>query len=491
VIHGTESFDGLEHRYVDYPVTDIMQMTGRANRPLLDQAGKCVILCHTPKKDYFMKFLHEPLPVESHLDHCLHDHLNAEIVTTKIVENKQDAVDYITWTFLYRRLTQNPNYYNLQGTTHRHLSDHLSELVENTITELEESRCIAVEDESELSGLNLGMIAAYYYIQYTSIELFASSLTPKTKLKGLIEILSSVSEYAELPIRSHEEKVLKRIAQHAQNKLENPNYTEAHTKANILLQSHFSRTSLGLDMQRDQKVVLLDSLRMVQAIVDVISSNGWLKPALAAMELSQMITQGLWDKDSPLMQIPHFTKEIVGRCEKSPEDIEGVFDIMSLEDDTRDKLLQFEPAKMAAVATFCNEYPNVELNLNIQEADSIKTGKSVNVLVQLDREVDEDEEVDPSKQSIVQAPLYPKEKAEGWWLVIGDTATNSLLSIKRVNLKQNAKVRLDFTAPEEVGDYNYTLYFMCDGYLGCDQEYELEFSVLKREAGDESESDDE
>jgi hypothetical protein len=61
-------------------------------------------------------------------------------------------------------------------------------------------------------------------------------------------------------------------------------------------------------MQRDQKTVLLDSLRMVQAIVDVISSNGWLKPALAAMELSQMITQGLWDKDSALLQIPYFSQ---------------------------------------------------------------------------------------------------------------------------------------------------------------------------------------
>ena len=119
------------------------------------------------------------MPVESHLEWSLHDHFNAEVVT-KTIENKQDAVDYLTWTFLYRRMTQNPNYYNLQvfticlyvcdyfmskGTTHRHLSDNMSELVETTLEDLKTMKCIAIEDEVDVSPLNLGMIAAYYYIQ--------------------------------------------------------------------------------------------------------------------------------------------------------------------------------------------------------------------------------------------------------------------------------------------------------------------------------------
>jgi len=84
----TQFYDGAEHRYTDYPITDILQMMGRACRPLIDASGKCVLLCHAPKKPFYRKFLYEPFPVESHLDHFLHDHMCAEVVT-KTVESKQ------------------------------------------------------------------------------------------------------------------------------------------------------------------------------------------------------------------------------------------------------------------------------------------------------------------------------------------------------------------------------------------------------------------
>lgn len=55
--------------------------------------------------------------------------------------------------------------------------------VERVVGDLEEARAVSVEDDMNLSALNLGMIAAYYYLQYTTIELFANSVTAKTKLR--------------------------------------------------------------------------------------------------------------------------------------------------------------------------------------------------------------------------------------------------------------------------------------------------------------------
>ena len=63
-------------------------------------------------------------------------------------------------------------------------------------------------------------------------------------------------------------------------------------------------------------------------------------------------------------------------------------------------------------------------------------------------------------------------------MVIGDSKTNSLISIKRLTLAQKAKVKLDFVAPSP-GKHGYTLYFMSDSYMGCDQEYKFSLNIAE------------
>ncbi|KAK0436333.1 uncharacterized protein EV420DRAFT_238908 [Desarmillaria tabescens] len=109
IIVGVQYYEGKEHRYVDYPVMDVLQMMGRACRPKDDERSRCVLMCQQTRKDFYKKFLAEGLPIESHLPtHLLHDYFLAEIAV-KTIENKQDAMDILTWIYFYRRMTQNPS----------------------------------------------------------------------------------------------------------------------------------------------------------------------------------------------------------------------------------------------------------------------------------------------------------------------------------------------------------------------------------------------
>ena len=57
------------------------------------------------------------------------------------------------------------------------------------------------------------------------------------------------------------------------------------------MQAHLSRIQLSAELQQDTELILSKAIRLIQASVDVLSSNGWLSPAIAAMELAQMVTQ--------------------------------------------------------------------------------------------------------------------------------------------------------------------------------------------------------
>ena len=195
---------------MDFSIPDMLQIMGRASLSPTSYPGnsrKCILFCQNSKKEYYKKFLYEAFPVESHLNHFLHDHLNAEIVAGTI-ENKQDCIDWLTWTFMYRRLLQNPNYYNLQGKSNIHLNDYLSELIDETLVDLEKSNCVSLAENS-ITALNFGRIAVFYYVKYSTIDLFSQSLNENRKIKNLIDILCSAYEFEDVAIRKGEEELLR------------------------------------------------------------------------------------------------------------------------------------------------------------------------------------------------------------------------------------------------------------------------------------------
>lgn len=154
VVKGTEYFDGATKRYVDMPITDVIQMVGRAGRPQFDKTGVACVMVQENKKNFYRKFLFEPFPVESNLLEFLPDHVNAEVANGNIT-TKGQLVEFIQSTFFYRRLLANPSYYQMEPNSDP--EDYVSDLADSVVGTLQEHQCLANQDEVRHSSLLLYM----------------------------------------------------------------------------------------------------------------------------------------------------------------------------------------------------------------------------------------------------------------------------------------------------------------------------------------------
>lgn len=489
IVMGTQFFEGREHRYIDYPISDILQMFGKAGRVDEDENSKGVLMVPAVKRDYYKKFLNEALPIESQLQAYLHDAFVSEI-STRMIASTQDAVDWTTYTYFYRRLLANPSYYGLTDTSHEGLSAHLSELVETTLKELVDAKIIELDEEDDsITPLNPAMIAAYYNISFITMQTFLMSLRAQTKFKALLEIVTSATEFEEVQIRRHEDQVLHRIYDRVPVKMAESSYESPHFKAFVLLQAHFSRMHLPIDLAKDQELILKKVLSLLSACVDVLSSEGHLN-AMSAMEMSQMVVQAMWDRDSPLKQIPHFDDAVIKAANESG--INDIFEFMDAMDPSENpdyeklvKRLGMNNKQLADAANFTNNYyPNVDLSFEAEDPDDVVAGSPAYLNVTIERQLEEDEE----PNTVVHAPFYPAEKSENWWLVVGDEKSKNLLAIKRITIGRTLTTKLEYVVPTP-GQHELTLYLMSDSYVGVDQA--PTFKVTAAEGMDEDEEAEE
>ncbi len=304
IVKGTEYFDANTHSYVDFPVTDILQMIGRAGRPQFDSSAVACIFVHEAKKQFYRKFLHEPFPVESSLHLQLHEHFNAEIANHSI-HSVHDSVEYLTWTYLYRRLLVNPAYYGVASPHPEAIRAFLMQLVMTTLQELQSAQCIecAAGDMSALRITSLGLVASYYYLTFrTPVQMLgafrslAAHHYEETDLAlRLMKVMCDAPEFSQLPVRHNEEHLNAELAHElgvAAVSAQSEDMLSPHTKAYLLLLAHMARHRLPItDYINDLKSVLDQAPRVLNAMIDIAAEEGYQTLVLGLVKLSQCIKQ--------------------------------------------------------------------------------------------------------------------------------------------------------------------------------------------------------
>lgn len=517
IVKGTEYYDGKTKRYVDFPITDVLQMMGRAGRPQYDDNGVALILVQDSKKHFYKKFLYEPFPVESNLVEVLPDHLNAEIVAGTIT-SKQDAMDYMTWTYFFRRLLMNPTYYNLDDTDHHSMNTFLSNLIEGAIYELQSSYCVDVyEDGNTLEPSVLGRISSYYYLNHLTLRMFKTRLTSEMTMEELLKVLSDAQEYDQLPVRHNEDQMNADLAEKLPLQVDRYTYDSPHTKTHLLLQAHFSRVPLPIaDYGTDTKSVFDQAIRIMQAMIDICADQGWLASVLQIINLIQMVIQGRWYYDSSLLILPHVKNEnlkyfkIQSKMRSTPSSlISSIPELLQVYRSNKKSLhamlnKAMNKKEIDEISNVLSKLPIVDLAVHIHGAWLEEAGKvrqqtrlidlteyrrteQVWLKVHADQEYSLKIKLNRSQISEKRfdqkgyAPLFSKPKDEGWFFVVGEVDNNDLVALKRVGAihRRDTTVTLAFFTPETVGRKIYTLYVMSDIYHGLDQQYDLYFDVIQ------------
>lgn len=453
VVKGTQFYDAKIEGYKDMDLTDVLQMLGRAGRPQFDTSGVARIFTQDAKKDFYKHFLHTGFPVESSLHEVLDDHLGAEI-SAETVRTRQDALDYLTWTFFFRRVHKNPSYYGLEipiednqstnqaaGDTiaaQHAANDYMISLIDTSLKGLASSKCIELYPNGDIDPTPLGRIASYYYLSHHTIRHLATHISANPTLTTALAWMCHAKEYDDLPVRHNEDlinaELAKALPHSSADAFKGLPMWDPHVKSFLLLQAHMLRVQLPItDYVGDQTSVLDQSIRICQAGVDVCAEMGVLSAVRACVGLLQSVKSARWGADEAAGVLPGVDVGVLSKPEAGSEsnskkgkkgiEAPSLASITALAPPARASLanrLGVPAAQKAAFERAASILPNVRVDVATDSAP----GQVVVSLMRLNPIVE--------REGRIYAPRFPKPQTEGWFVVVGSVSGDEVLGVKRV-----------------------------------------------------------
>ncbi|RKP07186.1 Sec63 Brl domain-containing protein [Thamnocephalis sphaerospora] len=357
-------------------------------------------------------------------------------------------------------------------------------------------------------------------IMNQTMALFFKEMRDTTNVKGLIDIMSASTEFAEeCAWRPSDDdavpKLVARVKAAAEARSERfarskKFITPTAYKASALLYAHIYRVAVAdPSLRKDQEYIISKAAHLAQGMMQIALSHGWLTSSMFCMDISQMLVQGTTLHDTPLLQLPHITQDMLKHFRTGTRNIRTVPDLMEMsEKDRRSLLRSLTDEEYANTMLVAKRHPRLEVTraiLKVIGDDACTPGAIITFLVRLRlsecgqsaadfsppqqpttaEEVDTllatDYEANAGKQRPppAHAPHFPLNKLPVWWVVLGDLRSNGIVatSITVTDLVGEREVKIQFQAPMRVGHYPFTVFVKSDTYLGCDARMDVRLQV--------------
>lgn len=377
----------------------------------------------------------------------LDNHLGAE-VSAGVITTKQDALDYLTWTFFFRRLHKNPTYYGLEISAEEHkdspivaqqlAADYMVKLVDKSLNDLAESDCVFVHSNGDVDSTPFGKIMSYYYLSHLTIRsmLGRSRKTPAASFADVLAWVSLATEFDDLPVRHNEDLINAELAKNLPldtlGLLDGMPMWDPHVKAFLLLQAHMSRIDLPIsDYVGDQTSVLDQTIRIAQAGVDLMTEMGRFGAVKEMVHLLQGIKSARWPRtDYPLSVLPGVYEVFDERLEgKVPKDLVTTVSLAHHQNSKAvlDGLMNnFGIKNRGQFVKTVNTLPDVHLTASGQ----LSSGVSVTI---------NRKNALQDREGRIYAPKFPKPQTEGYFVLVSPAGGNgdNILALKRANWPSN------------------------------------------------------
>jgi activating signal cointegrator complex subunit 3 len=370
IIKGTQVYSSEKGQFVDIGMLDVMQIFGRAGRPQFDTSGEAIMLTSYERLPHYLGLLTHQTPIESTFVNRLADHLNAEIVLGT-VNNIQDAVQWLSYTYLHVRMLKNPLAYGItyqQKEMDPHLLRHKSELIKVAAKLLD--RCKMIRFDERLGNLyptDLGRVASHYYIQYETVELFSTKLRPNYSDAEIFATVAQSAEFENIRVREEEMEELDRLeSEDCLLDVRGEGVEAREGKVNVLLQAFVSQASINtFSLVSDMAYVAQNAARIFRALFEMALKKNWPRLATKLLGLCKMVDRRMWGNAHPLRQFAsnQLTSQILTKLEEKRMSVDRICEMSA---DELGALVRGNKLVGRKILTIARMFPQLDVEATVQ-----------------------------------------------------------------------------------------------------------------------------